>query len=92
MGKNLSGVGKRSVTVVDEDGFPKREAKNETKVILLASGDGISPGKHLVETQTFIPNTRGWGRSRRPNVRKHKDQEVAGNQKYTGIIWEQFLF
>ena len=32
-------------------------------------GPELSPGKHLVETQTFIPNTRGWGRSRRPNVK-----------------------
>ena len=36
-----------------------------------ASCDGEWPGEHLVETQTFIPNTRGWGRSRRPNVTSH---------------------
>ena len=37
----------------------------------------LSPGKHLVETQTFIPNTRGWGRSRRPNVRPHLDESLG---------------
>ena len=29
----------------------------------------LSPArKHLVEAQTLVPNTRGWGRSRRPNI------------------------